>query len=160
MDTCPVDCIWYVSWDDLVILETERKFKKINNQARLVGGSNIEATGYYGKGGWGVYANEEAPSGRSKASIMQGGTRCNNCPGRGCRDCPLYGVGENPEYARKKAARKARRKAKSGGMIDSLGAGTSLSDDVDLSTIFSDGITSDFTDSFTTDDETTTQDYK
>ncbi|EKX43625.1 hypothetical protein GUITHDRAFT_52770, partial [Guillardia theta CCMP2712] len=24
--TCPVDCIWYVSWDDLVALETERKY--------------------------------------------------------------------------------------------------------------------------------------
>jgi ferredoxin len=34
VSTCPVDCIWYVSWDDLVILEEERKYLKINNQVR------------------------------------------------------------------------------------------------------------------------------
>jgi hypothetical protein len=39
-----VDCIWYVSWDDLVILEQERSYLVINNQARLVGGSNVEST--------------------------------------------------------------------------------------------------------------------
>ena len=124
----------------------------INNQARLVGGSNIESTGWNGRGGWGVYANMEQP-GKSKASIMSGGTRCNNCPGRGCRSCPLYGVGENPEYARKKAARKAKRKATSAMMIDGVGASNSLSDDVDLSTIFTDDS---FTDTFTetTDDKT------
>ena len=44
MSTCPVDCIWYVSWDDLVILEQERSYLVINNQARLVGGSNVEST--------------------------------------------------------------------------------------------------------------------
>ena len=94
--TCPVDCIWYVSWDDLVILEEERNYIRINNQARLVGGSNIESTGYFGKGGWGVYANQEMPS-KSKASVMnRGGSRCNNCPGRGCYECPLYPVGEHP----------------------------------------------------------------
>jgi ferredoxin len=137
VSTCPVDCIWYVSWDDLVILEGERKGKVINNQARLVGGSNIEATGYYGSGGWGVYANQGRPSSESKASIMKGGTRCNNCPGRGCRTCPLYGVGQNPEYARKKAARKTKRKSNAATMIDSLGPGNSLSEDIDLTSIFS-----------------------
>ena len=151
VDTCPVDCIWYVSWDDLIILETERKYKRINNQARLVGGSNIEATGYEGRGGWGVYANEAAPQGPSKASIMSGGTRCNNCPGRGCRDCPLYGVGQNPEYERRKKARKAKRKMKSAGQIDSLGVGNSLSDDVDLSKVFSDDSFTDDTDFTATD---------
>jgi len=81
VDTCPVDCIWYVSWEDLVILENEREYQVINNQARLVGGSNIESTGWSGRGGWGVYANVEPP-GKSKASIMnEGGMRCNNCPG-------------------------------------------------------------------------------
>lgn len=151
VDTCPVDCIWYVSWDDLVILESERKYKVINNQARLVGGSNIESTGWNGKGGWGVYANVEQP-GKSKASIMNGGTRCNNCPGRGCRTCPLYGVGENPEYARKKASRRAKKKATSATMIDTVGAGVSLEDDIDLSTIFTDDTTDSFTE--TTDDRT------
>jgi len=154
VDTCPVDCIWYVSWEDLVILENERKYQVINNQARLVGGSNIESTGWSGRGGWGVYANMEPP-GKSKASIMNGGgMRCNNCPGRGCRDCPLYGVGENPEFSRKKAARKAKKKAKSGTMIDSLGSANSLSDDVDLSSIFSDETGTD-SDAFTetTDDD-------
>ena len=148
VSTCPVDCIWYVSWDDLVILEGERKGKVINNQARLVGGSNIEATGYYGSGGWGVYANQGRPSSQSKASIMKGGTRCNNCPGRGCRTCPLYGVGQNPEYARKKAARKTKRQSNAATMIDSLGPGNSLSDDIDLTSIFSG-------DSYTNTDDTT-----
>ena len=78
VSTCPVDCIWYVSWEDLVILEQERNYVKINNQARLVGGSNIETTGYFGKGGWGVYANEAPPT-KSKASIMnRGEMRCND----------------------------------------------------------------------------------
>ncbi|KAJ1482326.1 hypothetical protein T484DRAFT_1624385, partial [Baffinella frigidus] len=27
VSTCPVDCIWYVSWDDLITLESERKFQ-------------------------------------------------------------------------------------------------------------------------------------
>jgi len=153
VDTCPVDCIWYVSWEDLVILENERKYQVINNQARLVSGSNIESTGWNGRGGWGVYAKTETP-GKSKASIMTGGgMRCNNCPGRGCKSCPLYGVGENPEFARKKAARKAKKKAVSSTMIDSLGAANSLSDEIDLSTIFSDDLTD--TDSFTDTSEDT-----
>jgi ferredoxin len=61
VDTCPVDCIWYVSWDDLVILETERKFKIINNQKRLVTGS--EASGWNGRGGWGVWENSNPTAG-------------------------------------------------------------------------------------------------
>ena len=147
VSTCPVDCIWYVSWDDLVALEQERKYTVINNQARLVGGSNIESTGYFGKGGWGVYANVEMPT-KSKASVMNNGAmRCNNCPGRGCYECPLYPVGEHPTYlenAAKREAKKAARKAKQAtncieamNMNDNSGLGGTI-ENVDFSDLFSD----------------------
>jgi ferredoxin len=35
IDSCPVNCIHYVSYEDLVILETERAGQFINNAARL-----------------------------------------------------------------------------------------------------------------------------
>ncbi|KAA8499920.1 Ferredoxin-1 [Porphyridium purpureum] len=96
IDTCPVNCIYYVDWDDLVTLEKERVGQRINNAARLVGGSDL--------------TNARA---QSKASVMTSGkVRCENCPGRGCADCPLYGVGENPEYMRKKETREAKRRAR------------------------------------------------
>ena len=157
ISSCPVDCIWYVTWDDLLILEEERKYVRINNQARLVSGSNIESTGYFGKGGWGVYANDDRPLGASQASVMQnGGSRCNNCPGKGCYECPLYPVGEHPTYLarlEKKAARKAKAKARqatncieamdagAGGMILNEDSGSLFSEEYDSS------FSTDFTDS-------------
>ena len=40
IETCPVDCIHYVSWDDLQRLESEREEIVINRMARLVGGDS------------------------------------------------------------------------------------------------------------------------
>jgi len=94
IDTCPVNCIYYVSFDDLVTLEREREGQIINNTARLVGGDGVS----------------EGPRGTSEADVMRtGGIRCEDCPGRGCGECPLYGVGRNPEYLRKVEARASRR---------------------------------------------------
>ncbi|KAK1867023.1 hypothetical protein I4F81_009533 [Pyropia yezoensis] len=103
IDTCPVNCIYYVSYDDLVTLEQEREGQVINNKARLVGGD----------------AAPEGPRGTSKSSVMRDGRiRCQDCPGRGCAECPLYGVGRNPEYVRKVKARKEQQAQRRNGTGD------------------------------------------
>ena len=152
ISSCPVDCIWYVSWDDLLILEEERKYVRINNQARLVSGSNIESSGYFGKGGWGVYANDDRPLGASQAS--NGGSRCNNCPGKGCYECPLYPVGEHPTYLarlEKKAARKAKAKARQAtNCIEAMDAGAGgMILNEDFGSLFSEEYDSSFSIDFT-----------
>ncbi|KAI0561311.1 Ferredoxin 1 [Gracilaria domingensis] len=97
IDTCPVNCIYYVDWEDLVTLEQMRKFQKINNWTRLVGGQDAKSS----------------KKGRRKTKVMDSGImRCEDCPGRGCATCPLYGVGQNPEYLRKKAMREAKQQRK------------------------------------------------
>lgn len=103
IDTCPVNCIYYVSYDDLVTLEQEREAQVINNSARLVGGD----------------AAPEGPRGTSKSRVMRDGRiRCQDCPGRGCAECPLYGVGLNPEYVRKVKARNEQRARRGNGGQD------------------------------------------
>lgn len=97
IDTCPVNCIYYVDWEDLVKLELMRKDQKINNWARLVGGQDAM----------------NARKGKRKTKVMDSGVmRCEDCPGRGCRECPLYGVGENPEYLKRKAMREVQKRQK------------------------------------------------
>jgi ferredoxin len=93
IETCPVDCIHYVPYDELVRLEVERRDQNINFKARLV---NQEET----RGGNGFTAPQQI-SGNM-------GSRCNNCPSRGCKDCPMFGVGKNPEFERKEKERKER----------------------------------------------------
>ena len=95
IDSCPVNCIHYVSYEDLVILETERAGQRINNAARLV--SQQECT-------------SDAPPTKARA-FDSGAMRCNNCPGRGCKECPMFGVGENPVYLQRLAAREEKRRA-------------------------------------------------
>lgn len=105
IETCPVDCIHYVSYDELKRLEVERRAQNINNKARLV--SQAEYTsgaGYqasYGGGG-GTFTGQQKISGNA-------GSRCNNCPSRGCENCPMFGVGRNPEFQRREEQRKMRR---------------------------------------------------
>jgi len=93
ISTCPVDCIYWVDYEDLATLEKERS--GLDNgimDAGIVGTAN----------------KEKNPA--SKAKVMNTGKfRCESCPARGCRDCPLFGVGENPEYIARREARKARR---------------------------------------------------
>lgn len=98
IDTCPVNCIYYVSWKDLVQLELDRREQVINNWARLVGGQDITSSRHR-KGSLTVL----------DSSII----RCEDCPGRGCKTCPMYGVGENPEYVRKVKERQAIARKKS-----------------------------------------------
>lgn len=96
IDTCPVNCIYYVSWEDLVKLERMRRNRTINNWARLVGGQDVGAS----------------LQGTVKTDVMDSGIiRCQDCPGRGCATCPMFGVGENPEYLRKKKIREAHRRS-------------------------------------------------
>mmetsp|Transcript_47156 Transcript_47156/g.116716 ORF Transcript_47156/g.116716 Transcript_47156/m.116716 type:complete len:345 (+) Transcript_47156:146-1180(+) len=95
IDSCPVNCIHYVSYEDLVTLEQERTGQVINNKARLVN-------------------QQEARSGAppSRATFFDSaGVRCNNCPSRGCKECPMFGVGQNPVYMERLAQQKARREA-------------------------------------------------
>lgn len=95
IDTCPVNCIYYVNWEDLVTLELMRREQIINNWARLVGGQDFLNT-------------KKTPR---QTTVMDSNIiRCEDCPGRGCAECPMYGVGENPEYLRKKKMREMRKK--------------------------------------------------
>ena len=73
IDACPVNCIHYVSFEDLVILENERSTQRINNAARLR--SQQEGTAAV------------APT--QAKNFHSGSMRCNNCPSRGCRECPM-----------------------------------------------------------------------
>jgi ferredoxin len=95
IETCPVDCIHYIPYDELVTLEVERRDQNINFKApkgdtmsHRVGGAN-------------AFTAPQKISGNM-------GARCSNCPSRGCADCPMYGVGRNPEYEKKEKARKER----------------------------------------------------
>lgn len=93
IDTCPVNCIYYVNWEDLVKLEIMRDEQEINNWSRLVGGQDFTSS----------------RRGKKTTTVMDSGImRCEDCPGRGCETCPLYGVGKNPEYLRQKAIREER----------------------------------------------------
>ena len=93
IDSCPVNCIHFVSYEDLVTLETERAGQRINNAARLV--SQQEGT--------------SAVPPTKATNFHSGVMRCNNCPSRGCKDCPMFGVGENPIYLERKREREERR---------------------------------------------------
>ncbi|CAM9691971.1 unnamed protein product [Chrysoparadoxa australica] len=94
IETCPVDCIHYVGWDELTKLEKEREGVVINFKARLVGNDHDAAR-----------AGQQTISGNQ-------GSRCGNCPSRGCYRCPMYGVGFNPEFLAKKEKLEARKKEK------------------------------------------------
>uniref|UniRef100_A0A6U3QLD1 Uncharacterized protein n=1 Tax=Ditylum brightwellii TaxID=49249 RepID=A0A6U3QLD1_9STRA len=102
IETCPVDCIHCVPFDELVKLEKERRGQNINFKARLV------SQGEYG--GLGLSHRVGGPNGFTAPQKISGnmGSRCNNCPSRGCKDCPMFGVGKNPEYERKEKERKAK----------------------------------------------------
>jgi ferredoxin len=102
IETCPVDCIHYVPYDELVNLEVERRGQNINFKARLV------SQGEYG--GLGLSHRVGGPNSFTAPQKISGnmGTRCNNCPTRGCANCPMYGVGLNPEYQKKEKLRKER----------------------------------------------------
>lgn len=91
IETCPVDCIHYIPYEELVRLEVERRDQNINSKARLVGG-------------------ESGPKAFSRPPKISGnmGSRCNNCPSRGCAKCPMYGVGKNPAFEKREKEREER----------------------------------------------------
>jgi len=103
IQTCPVDCIHYVPYDELKRLEIERRDQNINFKARLVSqGEYRSGAGYQAKyGGGALFTDQQVISGNM-------GSRCNNCPSRGCKNCPMFGVGLNPEFQKKEEARKER----------------------------------------------------
>ena len=102
IETCPVDCIHYVPYEELVKLEVDRRDQNINFKARLVSqaenGNNLS----HRVGGATRFTAPQKISGNMAA-------RCSNCPSRGCATCPMYGVGKNPEFERKEKLRKERR---------------------------------------------------
>lgn len=97
IETCPVDCIHYVPYDELKRLEIDRRGMNINFKSRLVGSSDLS----HRVGGAVKFTPQQRISGNMAA-------RCNNCPSRGCKNCPMYGVGKNPEFERKERQRKER----------------------------------------------------
>ena len=106
IDTCPVNCIHYVPWEELIGLEVQRRGQVINNKARLVNQQE-------GKGG-DVSHLVGGVLRKAMAQDISGnrGMRCSDCPGRGCRNCPMYGVGENPAYLSREMKKKAKRAQK------------------------------------------------
>jgi len=98
IETCPVDCIHYVPYEELKNLEIERREQLINNQARLV--NQGESAHMAGVGGGG-FSMAPKISGNSRP-------RCNNCPSKGCKTCPMFGVGKNPAYEKRERERLAR----------------------------------------------------
>lgn len=102
IQTCPVDCIHYVPYDELKRLEIERRNQNINFKARLVNQGEAGSSGYQAKyGGGALFTDQQIISGNM-------GARCNNCPSRGCKNCPMFGVGKNPDFIKKEAKRKER----------------------------------------------------
>lgn len=100
IETCPVDCIHYVPYDELQRLEIERRDQNINFKARLVSqGESSRSQAKYGGGS--LYTEQQIISGNM-------GSRCNNCPSRGCKNCPMFGVGLNPEFQKKEEKRKEK----------------------------------------------------
>ena len=79
IDSCPVNCIHYVSVEDLVTLENERISRddnlNFNNYANF-------------KRAW---TGQDAPVPETQAQFygsLASGARCNNCPSRGCKRAP------------------------------------------------------------------------
>ena len=100
IETCPVDCIHYVPYDELVSLEKQRRGQNINFKARLV--SQAE--------GGGLDLAHKVGAAFTEAPVISGNmkARCGNCPSRGCKDCPMFGVGKNPEFEKREEERKAK----------------------------------------------------
>lgn len=104
IETCPVDCIHYVPYDELVSLEIDRRNQNINFKARLVSqAENGNTLSHLSGRGTNAYTAPQQISGNMKS-------RCNNCPSRGCRACPMYGVGKNPAFEAAEQLRKEKIK--------------------------------------------------
>ena len=105
IETCPVDCIHYIPYDELVRLEVDRRDQNINAKARLVSQGEYGGGQQHKVGGSNGFTAPQQISGNM-------GSRCNNCPSRGCKQCPMFGIGENPDFKMKEAQRKANKAEK------------------------------------------------
>lgn len=102
IETCPVNCIYYVPYEELVALEKDRRNQNINFKGRLVSqAENGNTLSHLSGRGSNAFTAPQIISGNM-------GSRCSNCPTRGCRDCPMYGVGKNPEFEKREKERKDR----------------------------------------------------
>jgi len=99
IDCCPVNCISYVSFEDLVILESERE-GLFGDDGQFI---DQRTAGIRGVGD--SYATRAFESKASRQQVMN----CAACPTRGCKDCPMYGVGQNPAFLARKAKYDAKR---------------------------------------------------
>mmetsp|Transcript_29904 Transcript_29904/g.44214 ORF Transcript_29904/g.44214 Transcript_29904/m.44214 type:complete len:361 (+) Transcript_29904:213-1295(+) len=97
IETCPVDCIHYVPFEELVKLEVERRDQNINFKARLTSQGEVGDR----VGGAVRFTPPQEISGNLAS-------RCNNCPSSGCKNCPMYGVGKNPEFEKREKKRQAK----------------------------------------------------
>lgn len=105
IETCPVDCIHYVPYDELKRLEIERRDQNINFKARLVSQGEYGGSNSHQVGGAVAFTAAQKISGNM-------GSRCNNCPTRGCKSCPMFGVGKNPYFEEKEKARLEKKRLK------------------------------------------------
>jgi len=101
IETCPVDCIHYVPYEELKALEIRRRNQSINFKARLVSQAEYGGGQNHMTGGATGFTAAPQISGNLKS-------RCNNCPSNGCGNCPMYGVGKNPTFEKKEKERLAR----------------------------------------------------
>jgi ferredoxin len=80
ISTCPVDCIHYVPWEELVQLERQRDQVMGNYSPK---GRYVGNEGFLSSKGAG-----EALLDISTNNMM----RCSNCPTNECPECPMFGV--------------------------------------------------------------------
>ncbi|KAJ8598895.1 hypothetical protein CTAYLR_010761 [Chrysophaeum taylorii] len=128
--TCPVDCIHYVPWDELVSLELKREnvMTSYNFKGRLVGSDGLRSTAGAGAALLDISSNNAArcpncptnkcpecpmfsvgdDAARDGLKTRQTRKRCGNCPTNGCVGCPL--ALENPEFQKRRARRETKRR--------------------------------------------------
>ena len=118
--TCPVDCIHYVPWDELVKLEREREgvMTTYNFKGRLVGNEGLTSTQGAGRALLDISTNhamrcQNCPTNQCPdcpmfaVSTERRKTRCGNCPSNGCANCPI--ASKYPEFQKKRARRERKR---------------------------------------------------
>jgi len=110
ISTCPVDCIHYVPWDELVELERQREgvMDSYNFKGRLVGNEGLLSTAGRPRGCLDMSAGRSLASTRASERVSaQAGAgpalleistntqrRCTNCPSNQCPDCPMFAVSQ------------------------------------------------------------------
>ena len=146
--TCPVDCIHWVPWDELVSLEKERETVIYNFKGRLVGNEGLASTNGAGAALLDISSNKASrcsncPSNKcdncpmfsvaddsARTALATSGTarkRCGNCPTNGCVGCPVASA--NPEFQKRRARREIKRKQRSKAQQDDIRKNLNLNKD-------------------------------